>query len=78
MADLDDDGFLDMVTGCFEGGSYWLKGLGDDYEAPRPVLDADGDVLRLGQYWDYDDKRSPEGDGLGPLHNAKSCLECHF
>ena len=57
MADLDNDGFLDLITGCFEGGSYWLRGLGDDFESPKPMLDADGDVLRLGQYWDYDGKR---------------------
>ncbi len=27
--------------------------------------------------WQPNDKLSPNGDGLGPLYNAKSCAECH-
>lgn len=27
--------------------------------------------------WSAHDKRSPDGDGLGPLHNATSCAACH-
>lgn len=27
--------------------------------------------------WSARDKRSPGGDGLGPLHNATSCAACH-
>lgn len=27
--------------------------------------------------WVAHDRRSPSGDGLGPMHNATSCLACH-
>jgi CxxC motif-containing protein (DUF1111 family) len=27
--------------------------------------------------WASHDKRSPQGDGLGPMHNATSCAACH-
>src|SRR5688572_26017979 len=27
--------------------------------------------------WVAHDTRSPSGDGLGPLHNATSCVACH-
>lgn len=27
--------------------------------------------------WSANDKRSPTGDGLGPMHNATSCAACH-
>jgi len=27
--------------------------------------------------WEPNDKLSPHGDGLGPLFNAKSCVDCH-
>lgn len=57
MADLDADGRNDLITGCFEGGSYVLKGKKDGFEAPKPVLDKAGNTLRLGQYWDYEAKK---------------------
>ncbi len=27
--------------------------------------------------WSADDKKTPAGDGLGPMYNARSCVECH-
>jgi len=27
--------------------------------------------------WQAGDKRSPKGDGLGPLFNGRSCAACH-
>jgi len=27
--------------------------------------------------WKYDDDASPAGDGLGPMFNGRSCVECH-
>ncbi len=58
MADLDGDGCNDLITGCFEGGSYVLRGKkGGSFEAPKPVLDKAGSVLRVGMFWDYDAKK---------------------
>jgi CxxC motif-containing protein (DUF1111 family) len=41
-----------------------------------------GDQIELGRQlfvhkWVVNDPLSPEGDGLGPLHNADSCVACH-
>lgn len=58
MADLDADGTNDLITGCYEGGSYVLRGKkGGGFEAPKPVLDKAGNVLRVGMFWDYDAKK---------------------
>src|SRR5699024_5511194 len=27
--------------------------------------------------WKFDDDASPAGDGLGPMFNGRSCVECH-
>ncbi|TAJ20683.1 MAG: hypothetical protein EPO68_05965 [Planctomycetota bacterium] len=55
VADFDADGRLDLITGCFEGGAYLLRGLVDhEFAKPAALLDRDGDVLRMGHYWDYD------------------------
>jgi hypothetical protein len=44
-----------LYTGCFEGGVYVLAGNKDGtYAAPQKLLDKAGNILRLGQYWDYD------------------------
>jgi len=58
LADLDGDGTNDLISGCFEGGSYVLRGKKDGgFEKPTAVLDKAGSILRLGQYWDYDAKQ---------------------
>lgn len=43
----------------------------------------DADTLAMGQHlfqheWVQNDPLSADGDGLGPVFNAKSCVECHF
>ncbi|MCA9263690.1 MAG: hypothetical protein KDA60_07560 [Planctomycetales bacterium] len=40
------------------------------------------DPIRKGEHWfqhrwQYNDEASRQGDGLGPLHNANSCVACH-
>ncbi len=57
------------------------------YAARHPVLatespDAIQESLKLGKElftreWLPNDKRSFAGDGLGPVHNARSCVACH-
>src|SRR5688500_13118039 len=39
-------------------------------------LNAPGRILFI-EPWSALDKRSPNGDGLGPMHNATSCVACH-
>ncbi len=58
MADLSGDGIDDLFTGCFEGGIYLLRGDAEGgFAAPEKLLDKKGDILRLGQYWDYEAKK---------------------
>jgi CxxC motif-containing protein (DUF1111 family) len=51
--------------------------------ADVPSPDDSTDRLREGRdlflrEWRHGDKRSLAGDGLGPVYNARSCLECHY
>ena len=58
MADFDGDGENDLYTGCYEGGVYRLAGKGKgEFAAPEPVLDEQGNVLRLGMFWNYETKK---------------------
>jgi hypothetical protein len=57
LADLTGDGIDDLFTGCFEGGIYVLAGSKQgEFAAPQKLLDKAGNILRLGQYWDYEKK----------------------
>lgn len=52
---MTGDGVDDLFTGCFEGGIYVMAGMKDgQFAAPEKLLDKAGNILRLGQYWDYD------------------------
>lgn len=58
LADLDGDGRTDLLTGCFDGGSYLFRGREEGgFAAPEPVLDGTGSVLRVGRYWDDEGRR---------------------
>jgi CxxC motif-containing protein (DUF1111 family) len=47
-------------------------------DEPRQILFADPPGRKLFvERWAAHDKRSPDGDGLGPMHNATSCAACH-
>ncbi|MDG2013292.1 MAG: hypothetical protein P8J33_07295 [Pirellulaceae bacterium] len=57
FVDLNGDGTHDLLTGCFEGGLYWMQGKGPlEFAPPSAILDADEQILRLGQYWSDEDK----------------------
>lgn len=45
----------DLYTGCFEGCIYIIPGKKEGgYAKPERLLDKAGNILRVGQYWDYD------------------------
>ena len=46
-------------------------------DAAHPEQIARGEKLFLHQ-WSMGDELSPLGDGLGPLHNERSCAACHM
>ena len=44
---------VDLFTGCFEGGVYVCSGKqAGGFAPPVAMLDRDGRLLRLGQFWD--------------------------
>lgn len=45
-------------------------------ESPDPQMVQAGESL-FEHEWRPDDPLSPDGDGLGPVFNAKSCVACH-
>jgi hypothetical protein len=50
---MNGDGKTDLVTGCFEGGLYLIRGLGGGrFKEAEPILDKKGDRIRLCAYWD--------------------------
>ena len=57
MADIDGDGNQDLITGCFEGIAYVLRGTEQGFEKATPLTFAGGAPLKVGQYWDYEDKK---------------------
>ena len=57
LADLDSDGFVDLVAGSFSGAVHWLRGVEADGRTRRfkPAIqlrDSDGEVLSAGLVWD--------------------------
>lgn len=56
--DFDGDGERDLVTGCFEGWGYFVKGLGKGvFAEPKPILDTAGENLRISQFWNNETKK---------------------
>ena len=66
--DLNGDGKQDLLTGCFEGGLYWMEGKGSlNFAPPTAVMDSKDQILRLGQFWSDEDsewKRSKQKLGI--------------
>lgn len=52
---------------CFVAGSFSPRVQADDLLGRKLFVER----------WSVHDKRSTQGDGLGPMHNATSCAACH-
>jgi CxxC motif-containing protein (DUF1111 family) len=55
---------------------FFCPGLADVLRARRVKPEADGKMLFEHQWVQGD--RLADGDGLGPVYNARSCVACHF
>ena len=55
--DFDGDGQKDLVSGCFEGWGYFVKGFLGVFAKPTPILDTAGNNLRISQFWNYETKK---------------------
>ncbi len=61
---MTGDGIVDLLTGCFEGCIYVMPGLKEGgFAKPRELLDREGKILRLGQFWNYPKSRWDEDPG---------------
>lgn len=54
----------------------WAFGFPDLWRPSPETIAAGREIFE--HEWQPHDERSPHGDGLGPVFNAKSCVACHF
>ena len=55
--DLNGDDKLDLITGSFDGGLYFIEGLGEGrFGEQQPIMDKKGARILISNYWDYDAK----------------------
>jgi CxxC motif-containing protein (DUF1111 family) len=57
-------------------GSRWLLRQSASASIVDPAMARAGEVL-FHRDWKPKDSQCPEGDGLGPVYNATSCVACH-
>lgn len=54
FVDFNADGFVDIVTGTFDGSPHVSFGSDTGFGEPTHILDRDGNRMLLTQFWDYD------------------------
>jgi hypothetical protein len=64
--------FLTVAMSAGAGGMFMAQAAAD--EAATPIERGRELFVRA---WRPYDERTPNGDGLGPMHNAQSCADCH-
>ena len=57
FVDFNADGFVDIVTGTFDGSPHVSFGSADGFGEPTHILDRDGERMLLTQFWDYEEKQ---------------------
>lgn len=54
FVDFNADGFMDIVTGTFDGSPHVSYGNADGFAQPSHILDVNGEKMIITQHWDYD------------------------
>jgi hypothetical protein len=57
LVDINADGHNDILTGSFEGVPYQIIGSKDGYQDPEKILDVDGEIVLLADFWNYEDEK---------------------
>ena len=61
---------MDVVSGCFEGFVYFIRGKGRlQFEPPRRLLDENKKPIQLGEFWDYDANKWGESKEKEPTQD---------
>jgi CxxC motif-containing protein (DUF1111 family) len=68
--------FLAVVLALSPAGARWVVWQTARARAVDSDMARAGDVL-FQRDWQVKDSMCPEGDGLGPVYNATSCVACH-
>ena len=63
FVDFNADGFMDIVTGTYDGSPHVAYGSANGFNKPGHILDRNGDRILLGQFWDYKAETWQSGDG---------------
>lgn len=63
-----------LVTACGVGLAAWQATQG--HTPDRQAISLGQDLFT--HAWEVDDQLAGDGDGLGPVYNAESCVACHF
>lgn len=56
---------MDIVSGCYEGVPYLLRGSKKGFSAPEHLRDQAGKLIHTGRYYDMEKKAHTSGDGPG-------------
>ena len=66
FVDFDADGRLDILAGTFAGSPFLARGSKDGWLPPEEILDAKGERILAGRFWNYDTKKWDETTRCDP------------
>lgn len=65
---------MDIISGCYVGEPYILKGTKNGLKKPQPLHDREGNRMHTGRYWDTEAKKHTSGPGPGARIRAYSAF----